>query len=154
MYELEAHERKELNRCCRYIGVDPKGRKKFKPSDCYWIRLSIDNKKLAIASLLNSCGASLKPQQCEAPELDKKIAKAFKTNNYASMYGKGLTRFILYDADGNKIDKTEKHGGHKIPSLKRNLDIDHFTIGPVNIKPKAVSIFMSTSLQEFKFDIK
>ena len=154
LYELEAHERKDLNHCCRYVGVDPKGRKKFKPSDGYWVRLSIDNKKLALASLLNSCGASLKPQQCETLELEKKISKAFKTNQYESMYGKGLTRFILYDAKGNKIDKTEKHGGHKISSLKRNLDIDHFTIGPVNIKPAAISIFMSTSLQEFKFDIK
>lgn len=154
MYELESHERKQLNRCCRYVGVDPKGRKKFKPSDGYWVRLSIDNKKLALASLLNSCGASLRPQQCEALELQKKTAAAFKTNHYSSMYGKGLTRFILYDAKGNKIDKTEKHDGHTIVNLKRNMDIDHFTIGPVNIKPKAVSIFISTSLQEFKFDIK
>lgn len=70
------------------------------------------------------------------------------------MYGKGLTRFILYDGQGNKIDKTEKHDGHIIASLKRDGDMDYFTIGPVNIKPATVAIFMSTSLQEFKYDIE
>jgi hypothetical protein len=154
MYELQPDERKQLNPCCRYVGVDPKSRKKFKPADGYWVRLSIDNKKLAQASLLNSCGASLRPQQCEASDLKKKIAEAFKTNYYNAMYGKGLTRFILYDAAGNEIDKTEKHDGHIVASLKRDNGIDHFTIGPVDIKPKSVSIFISTSLQEFKFNIK
>ena len=70
------------------------------------------------------------------------------------MYGKGLTRFILYDAEDSKIDKTEKHDGHKIASLRRDSGVDYFTIGPVKSKPKTVSIFMSTSLQEYKFDIK
>ena len=154
MYELQPDERKQLNTCCRYVGVAPKSREEFKPSGGYWVRLSIDNKKLAHASLLNSCGASLRPQQCEALELKDKIAAAFKTNHYNAIYGKGLTRFILYDGAGNKIDKTEKHDGHIVASLKRDKGMDHFTIGPVNIKPKSVSIFISTSLQEFKFNIK
>ena len=154
MYELQPDERKQLNTCCRYVGVAPKSRKEFKPADGYWVRLSIDNKKLAHASLLNSCGASLRPQQCEASELKDKIAAAFKTNHYNAIYGKGLTRFILYDGAGNKIDKTAKHGGHSVASLKRDDGMDHFTIGPVNIKPTSVSIFISTSLQEFKVDIE
>ena len=154
MYELQPDERKQLNNCCRYVGVAPKSRKEFKPSGGYWVRLSIDNKKLAHASLLNSCGVSLRPMQCEVLELNKKIAEAFNTNYYNAIYGKGLTRFILYDAAGNKIDKTAKHGGHSVASLKRDDGMDYFTIGPVNIKPSRVSIFISTSLQEFKFDIE
>lgn len=150
---LVAAERKDLDRCCRYIGVDPKGRKKFTPAEGYWIRLSIDNQKLAQASLLNSCGPSLRPQRCEAKELEEKIQFAFDSRQFSAMYGKGLTRFILYDAEGNKLDKTEKHDGHKIASLRRDGNTDYFTIGPVNIKPGSVSIFMSTSLQEFKIPL-
>ena len=154
VYMLRPDESTQLNNCCKYVGVDPKGRKKFKPADGYWVRLSIDNKKLALASLLNSCGVSLRPQQCEALELQDKIADAFATNHYAAMYGKGLTRFILYDAQGNEIDRTEKHGGHIVVRLKRDEGVDHFTIGPVNVRPKSVSVFMSTSLQEFRFEVE
>ena len=146
-------ERRDLDKCCGYIGVDPKGRKKFTPSEGYWVRLSIDNRKLARASLKNSCGPSLKPQMCEEDELRKKIKFAFSSREFNSMYGKGLTRFILYDAKGDKIDKTDKHDGQRIRSIKREDGIDHFTIGPVKHRPHTVSIFMSTSLQEFKYDL-
>lgn len=151
--ELGADERKDLNTCCRYIGVDPKGRKTFSPAQGYWVRLSIDNQKLATASLLNSCGPSLRPQQCDQDVLQTKIQAAFASREYQAMYGKGLTRFILYRDNGDKIDKTDKHDGQKIVRLKRENGVDHFTIGPVNIKPHTVSIFMSTSLQEFKYDL-
>lgn len=151
---LVGPERKDLNNCCSYAGIDPKGRKKFTPQQGFWVRVSLNNKKLARASLLNSCGTSLKPITCTEQEVTKKIRMAFKSNHYDAMYGKGLTRFILYDGQGEAIDRSAKHGGHKIVSLRRDGDTDHFTIGPVRTRPREVSVFMSTSLQEFKHTLQ